>query len=113
MARQRNKRLLTDAGLRLRSARETEGLTQESLAERMDVHPAAVSRGERGLGGMSLTSWKAAADALGIRLGDLLDGGDPPAPDPERAELLRLWSRVEPHQRRLLLRLLEAAVREE
>ena len=113
MARQRNKRLLTDAGLRLRSARETEGLTQEALAERMDIHPAAVSRAERGLGGMSLTTWKAAADALGLPLGDLLDGGDPPVPDPERAEILRLWSGSDPDRRRLLLRMLEAAVREE
>lgn len=61
-----------EVGRRVRSFRQTAGVTQEQLAERADVGIASVQRIEQGQGNPSLGTLFALADALGCRAVDLV-----------------------------------------
>lgn len=75
--------LLAQIGARLQRAREARGLTQAELAERVGIEPVTLSRYETGARGPSVTTLKLAADALGLRLADLVEDVAP-LPEPER-----------------------------
>lgn len=65
--------LKTTLGKQLRAVRLARGLTQEQLAEQLDVTPrylAGIERGERNL---SLDSVDALAEQLGVRPSLILD----------------------------------------
>lgn len=69
-----NRRRVEAFGERLRSVRESQGLTQEKLAELAYVHRAEVGfveRGEREVG--IAFAWRL-ADGLGLSLAELVDG---------------------------------------
>ncbi len=106
MPRHRDHDLLRALGARLKALREPGGWTQEALAEAIDVQPATLSRFEGGQGGLSISSLKRAADALGVALAELLAVGEPPAPDEQEATLLQVWRGLDAARRDLALRLL-------
>ncbi len=55
-------------GVLLRLAREDAGLTQGQLAERLKTHKSAISRIEKGVGNLRLSTLARYAQALGCRL---------------------------------------------
>ena len=61
-------RLAADVGERIRTARETAGLSQRDLATRMGTSQAAVARLEAGGVGATLTTLHRVAVALGLKL---------------------------------------------
>lgn len=61
-------------GERLKKARTQRGLTQEKLAEKMDVSIAFLSRIERGSSHISLKRLSQVCDILGITEGSILNG---------------------------------------
>jgi transcriptional regulator with XRE-family HTH domain len=60
-------------GARIRVVRASAGLTQERLAERLGVETLSVSRFETGRRGVSIPTLFRIADALGVKVQDLLD----------------------------------------
>jgi transcriptional regulator with XRE-family HTH domain len=60
-------------GKRLRELRESKGWGLRELARRAGVNPSTVSTAENGQHSLSLANAKKIADALGVRVGDLLD----------------------------------------
>lgn len=66
--------LLAGIGKRVTHIRKNKKLTQEQLAEKMDVSQQFVSRIERGRENLSMTSVKKVAEALGIGMDDLVEG---------------------------------------
>ena len=65
-------------GRRVRSQRDTLGLTQEQLAELSGLHWTYVSQVERGERNIALTNILRIAEALGTDPGDLITGLEPP-----------------------------------
>lgn len=61
-------------GERLKKARTDKGLTQEKLAEKLDVSIAFLSRIERGSSHISLKRLSQICDILGISEGTILNG---------------------------------------
>ena len=61
-------------GERLKKARTERGLTQEKLAEKMDVSIAFLSRIERGSSHISLKRLSQVCEILGITEGSILNG---------------------------------------
>lgn len=66
--------LLKQLGLKVRSLREKQGLSQEDFAEKADLHRTYVSGIERGTRNPTLTVLSRIASGLGISLRDLLEG---------------------------------------
>lgn len=63
-------------GERVRQAREQAKLTQEALAEKLEVSPQYVSDLERGVVGVSMTTFKKLCQILGVTSDQLLFGSD-------------------------------------
>ena len=108
MPRQRDQQIITDVGRRVAQSRKDRGFTQEQLAEAIGIEAVTLSRLETGHRALSLSTLASISAALGVGLGDLLDSGrDLPAPEhtPEEVELLRLFGKLSPTQRDVLLRL--------
>ena len=58
----------------LRALRQERGLSQEELADQAGCHRTYVGMLERSLGNPSLAVLASLADALGVALGELVDG---------------------------------------
>ena len=63
-------------GARLREARVRRGMSQDELAADSGLHRAYIGGVERGERNPSLTSIARLADAVGVPVGDLMDGLD-------------------------------------
>ena len=68
---------MNDFGERLKNLRKAAGITQQELADRLNVHPQTVSKWERGLSEPDISQLGDLASALGIILEKLLGGEDP------------------------------------
>ena len=68
---------MNDFGERLKNLRKTAGITQQELADRLNVHPQTVSKWERGLSEPDISQLGDLASALGITLEELLGREDP------------------------------------
>ena len=64
-------------GMRLKDARTNKKITQEELAEKIDVSVAYISRIERGSTHVNLKRLTEICDVLKISLGQILDGISP------------------------------------
>ena len=76
--------LLVEVGLNVLNARRRAGLHQHELAEKAGITHSSVFMTENGKQNITIKSLGAIADALGIRLRDLIPGEDVPvavAPD--------------------------------
>lgn len=101
--------LLSKFGARLRSIRDTGGLTQQRLADVLRVRAATISQIEAGGLSPTLTTIAALARALHVRLPDLMDFEGPPAnaapASAEESDLLGEWRKLPEARRRILLAL--------
>jgi len=86
--------------LRIREARLRAGLTQEELAEAMDVSPPSIGRWERGLVDLSVRQLLKLSEILNVPPSDFIDDGDG-LTDEERAILA--FIRANPVHRKLFL----------
>ena len=74
---------MDELGARVRTARESKGMTQSDLARATRLSPGAVSRIEHGERVPGSTTLARLAQALGLEVGALLNGGQPqPKPRP-------------------------------
>ena len=73
--RKPSKELLATLSKNMRDAREAKHLSQESLAERSDLHRTYVGSVERGERNVSLSTLETLAAALGVEPADLLRKG--------------------------------------
>ena len=71
------KQINIEIGDRIRQAREQAEMTQEKFAEKIDVSPQYISDMERGVVGMSLTTFKNACVVLGVTSDSILFGLHP------------------------------------
>ena len=60
-------------GERIRTIRKTQGLSQERLAERSNLHPVFISNLENGLRRASICTYNSVAEALGVTLSELVE----------------------------------------
>lgn len=89
--RTRDPALLQQFGKRLHAARDAGKITQQRLADAIGVRPATVSLFECGGLSPTLTTAAALAEALHVRLADLVDFEGPlPGPEPRTAEEIEL-----------------------
>lgn len=78
------KERLAQLGPRVLELRNERGWNQKELAGRAGIHPTRLSRIERGVARPSLDELMGLADALGVRLDDLLGRDGPPPARPSR-----------------------------
>ncbi|MEC3906137.1 helix-turn-helix transcriptional regulator [Tamlana sp. 2201CG12-4] len=67
----RDDEFLKELGVHFRKVRESKGLTQQELANRIDVEVMQISRVERGTVNTSICMIKEIADNLNIQLSEL------------------------------------------
>lgn len=104
--------LLQAFGARMKAARIAGDFTQERLAQLLKVRPSTISQFETGDVSPTLTTVAAVAQALHVRLRDLVDvDGAPVAAEPgttEEAEALARFRALPKDQRSLVSGLLRA-----
>ena len=61
-------------GLKVRELRRNKGWSQDLFAERAGLHRSHLGEIERGESNVGIQTLKIVADALGVRIVDLLDG---------------------------------------
>jgi transcriptional regulator with XRE-family HTH domain len=66
-------KLLVQIGMRIRSLRETKGVSQEGLAEKSGLHRTYIGGVERGLRNPSVKSLARMAKALGVGIVQLFE----------------------------------------
>jgi transcriptional regulator with XRE-family HTH domain len=95
-------------GMRIRTAREEQGWTQDQLAAEVGVSRSAVAQWETGRAGQVTTNLTRVAAALGLGVEHLMYGRDKLAPGQisrgDELALLRLYRECSPEDRQLLLR---------
>ena len=102
--------LLRKLGLRVRELRTSHGLTQAALAARVGCQASYFSHIENGVKAATVEILAAVACALGITLSELFVGVDRPLPD-DFDHLAAALAGQSPARQRLLLELLERAIR--
>lgn len=60
----------------IREVRKSKGVTLEALAEKLDSYPMTIQRFESGTRNVSLKWLERIADALGVKVSDLVDSGE-------------------------------------
>lgn len=97
--------LMLGFGQRLQELRRARGLTQNKLAEALQLRPITLSRWECGRRSPSLPALARAADVLGVSLAELLDAPTS-TPESEEPEIIHAWRKIPENRRDLALRLL-------
>jgi transcriptional regulator with XRE-family HTH domain len=102
--------LLRTLGSRVRELRTDRELTQQELADRVGCRASYISHIENGLKGATVETLAAIAGALGATLGELFLGVDQPVPE-DFDRLATALAGQSPERQRILLRILEDALR--
>ena len=98
-------------GTRIRISREALGLSQEALAERVQLNTSYLSQIERGMKVPSLEVLQRIASGLNTTLGEFLLEDEPATPAPLEREVARALESVPEERRQALLELIRAAAR--
>jgi transcriptional regulator with XRE-family HTH domain len=98
-------------GLRIKSLRETIGLTQENLAERMDITPNYLSSIERGKENPTFNMLIKFSNALRIEMWELFDYGHEVTSKKLREYLDRFSKKIDEKKLRLAVKILKAIER--
>ena len=108
MPSSRNDELMKSIGRRIAEVRKAKGLTQERLAELVELEPTTVSRQETGHRAISLSTLARIAGVLGVGVGDLLDSVRPlpePTLDADTEAILRLFNGLSSERKQIILKL--------
>ena len=98
-------------GANISRRRKAQGLTQDRVAEILEVEPITISRYETGSALPSLASLSLLADALGTTMGVLLDESSDDAPHrPDAERLLGRLSPLSAQDRRWVLKMVDELV---
>ena len=97
----------TIIGERLKKARLEKNLTQEQLAEQIDVSIAFLSRVERGSSHINLKRLTQVAEILGVSPGYLLTGSNMKSKDYMKDDFIELLGKCTPSQQRLIYQIAE------
>ncbi len=97
-------------GGRIRKAREDKGITQELLAERIDVSNAYISKIERGKTAVNLDNLDKICTALNISIEFILKGTSTAADDPHRNDILEMLKGCTPAQIKLIAQIIQSIV---
>ena len=96
-------------GQRIRDARQAKGMTQDQLAQAVDVSRSAVAQWETGRAGQITGNLTRIAQVLDVGVEFLMFGADKRAPaaagQGDELALLRLYRECGPEDRQLLLRM--------
>jgi transcriptional regulator with XRE-family HTH domain len=105
------KDLLHKLGARLKEIRKARGLTQEELAEKVDLSPQYLSRLEGGHQSPSIETVATLAEALDLELFELFDMGHQGTVKEVRERLRKVIQESSEEELRLGLKLLQALSR--
>ena len=103
--------LLKMIGVRLQEARLARGHTQQTLAEAISIEPVTLSRYECGARGASISTLKAVADFLELKLADLVDDGKPlpePVRDPRISQVVQILEHLDDHRLDIVVSVVDA-----
>ena len=92
-------------GQRIKKARLERELTQEKLAEKLDVSIAFLSRVERGNSRISLKRLNQVCDVLGVTEGDILNGVSENSKNYLSTEFNELLTNVTPDKQKLIYKI--------
>lgn len=92
----------TIIGERLKKARLEQGLTQENLAEKLDLSVAFLSRVERGNTHINLTRLSEICSLLNISEGDILNGSSSTSSDYMQSDFYELLKKCSPEKQKLI-----------
>ena len=92
-------------GERLKKARTEKGLTQEKLAEKLDVSIAFLSRIERGSSHISLKRLSQVCDILGVTEGMILNGSSSASKTYLSSEFDALLKDLTPDKQKLIYKI--------
>ncbi|QXE92445.1 helix-turn-helix domain-containing protein [Geomonas subterranea] len=98
-------------GMRIREVRRGCNLSQEQLAERVDVDPRYVSRIELGKSSPSLETMEAIANALRVEIRDLFEFGHLKEDARGIEQLEILLQELDEETRRMVIRITRAVTR--
>ena len=89
-------------GHRLKNARIKKNITQEVLAEKMDVSVAFISRVERGLSHFNLKRLGEVCSILGVTEGEILNGTSSTSKQYLISEFNEIFEKASPEQQKLI-----------
>lgn len=89
-------------GERLKNSRIKKGLTQEKLAEKLDLSVAFLSRVERGSTHINLTRLSQICSLLGTSEGEILNGTSSTASDYMQKDFSTLLKKCSPEKQKLI-----------
>ena len=92
----------TIIGERLKKARLEQGLTQENLAEKLDLSVAFLSRVERGNTHINLTRLSEICSLLEVSEGEILNGSSSTASDYMQSDFNELLKKCSPEKQKLI-----------
>lgn len=95
----------TIIGSRLKKARTDKNLTQEKLAEKLDVSIAFLSRIERGNSHISLKRLSQVCDILGVTEGYILNGASSTSNNYLTSEFNDVLNNVSPDKQKLIYKI--------
>ncbi len=102
----------TIIGERLKKARLEKNLTQEQLAEQIDVSIAFLSRVERGSSHVNLKRLTQICNVLGISEGTILNGVSEDSNNYLRADFQEILEKATPEKQKLIYKIAELIVNE-
>ena len=103
----------TVIGHRLKKARLDKKMTQEDLAEQLEVSVAFLSRIERGLSHVNLKRLSQICDILGVTEGEILNGTASSSQRYLVSDFNELMKKCSPNKQKLIYRIAKAIVEEE
>lgn len=103
----------TIIGERLKKARLEKNLTQEQLAEQIDVSIAFLSRVERGSSHINLKRLTQICSILGISEGLILNGASEDSSDYLNADFKEILEKASPDKQKLIYKIAEIIVNED
>ena len=105
------KDLLRRLGRRIKEIRKTRGMSQEALAERIEMSPQYLSRIEGGAQSPSVEMLTKLADSLEVEVWELFDFGYPETVKELRGAVRKVAQGADEEQLRLALKVFRAVVR--
>ena len=97
-------------GERLKKARQNKHLTQENLAEKLDVSVAFLSRIERGSSHINLKRLNQICDILDITEGQILNGSSGSSKNYLNAEFTELLKKSSSEQQKLIYQIAQVII---